>query len=853
MGANVYLCEGANQPGYCGADDCVDDTPLQDIFSFEQWCDTLDACVAGSGAAMTMNYMGYGKDSCKNIFTKGQALRMRAALEIARPGILNNCYCNEPTYDISGITITNDTTWDSDLTIIGRVIVAPGATLTINNGARLQFADTKRTGINTGMHIKAGAKLVVDNATLTVLSCDRMWDGINVSGDHDKDQVPVFNNQDHGLVELRNNAVIEHARVGVALKYPVIISQAPVNRHGGIIRATNCIFRNNRISIDFGDYIKFLSKSQIINCTFECTDVMRDRWTYPNEGPLAFIRLNSINGAKFYGSSFMNTRPDKFDYNKRGIGIRSYNSYFIVDADTAGGGMDSTLFTGLYKGIETYSLGGPIPAIVKYADFKNNIKGIVTNGSLYDEFILNTFHIPPNAQLIDLGGGHGSYYTSLSSTWGIFTYNSKSVKIAGNSFLGDTILASYNGNYAMYGTITRNSGIGGGAVYLNEYSTQDFATQTEHNNPNLMIKCNDYQSYEWSAWMINPELSPYYRDIIADQGSGCLPGETAGNMFIDLCNIGEEIWALVEFDYFGNGNPIETVPVCSNNKVNLTNCMNSYPVDTIATCPSITACIYCPPKTTSPYSQSPALQNAFAAIMAIANPVEKQFHFNNLVRQLVLWDNEGAAIDVLEEWDTLPNKKILVAAYLDNKDYTAARAALSQIPQDSTEEIKFHQLYDILLDIGESDRDIWDITEEEKQIVMDIAGSSTEVSTNAASVLALIDGGIYDREPQKYQQQGAKRKVVKSIPDKITSPYFTVFPNPVKGHAVIRYNLPEHCQDAKIVVYDITGRILIAYELDGSNNEIIVNTNEYSNGIYIYSLLLDHQQVMNKSIAIIKD
>jgi len=59
-------------------DDGVTDTP----FSFEPYtqCDTGSSC---STADMAENFMDYHNDACMNLFTKGQAERMHASIDLA--------------------------------------------------------------------------------------------------------------------------------------------------------------------------------------------------------------------------------------------------------------------------------------------------------------------------------------------------------------------------------------------------------------------------------------------------------------------------------------------------------------------------------------------------------------------------------------------------------------------------------------------------------------------------------------------------------------------------------------------------------------------------------------------------
>ncbi len=74
---------------YCG-DDFVDDTPTQANFTMGCPSDIHTSCENGPAGDMYMNYMDLTDDNCTNMFTPGQAIRMRTLFRIggARRSIL---------------------------------------------------------------------------------------------------------------------------------------------------------------------------------------------------------------------------------------------------------------------------------------------------------------------------------------------------------------------------------------------------------------------------------------------------------------------------------------------------------------------------------------------------------------------------------------------------------------------------------------------------------------------------------------------------------------------------------------------------------------------------------------------
>lgn len=71
----------------CG-DDGVDDTPSQEKENYT--CPSFPFPSCDNSSDMFMNYMDYTDDGCMNLFTKGQRDRIRAAIQLFRPGLLTS-------------------------------------------------------------------------------------------------------------------------------------------------------------------------------------------------------------------------------------------------------------------------------------------------------------------------------------------------------------------------------------------------------------------------------------------------------------------------------------------------------------------------------------------------------------------------------------------------------------------------------------------------------------------------------------------------------------------------------------------------------------------------------------------
>ena len=144
--------------------------------------------------------------------------------------------CSPPlmSYLVFTTNITSNTVWSSNVMVHGVVTIKSNATLTIQN-------TTVALTSESSIIINPGGKLVINGGTLTAACPDKMWKGITVLGFMSLPQTP----QHQGTVELKNNAIIEHALCA--------ISAAPAsysNAGGGIITATSATFRNNLRAIE---------------------------------------------------------------------------------------------------------------------------------------------------------------------------------------------------------------------------------------------------------------------------------------------------------------------------------------------------------------------------------------------------------------------------------------------------------------------------------------------------------------------------------------------------------------------------------------------------------------------------
>jgi len=235
-------------------------------------------------------------------------------------------------------------------------------------------------------------------------------------------------------------------------------------------------------------------------------------------------------------------------------------------------------------------------------------------------------------------------------------------------------------------------------------------------------------------------------------------------------------------------------------------------------------------------------------IGAEQNEIYKRILIADLMRFYMGEDNLLAAIQYLEDLNTIYAKKILVPTYIELKDYTQCGLRLSEIPSITTEDIEFHNLYDMLLSFCSQGMYIEEIGETERSVVEQVANSQTVIAAEAESILAQVDEIQYDRIPESIY--GSKRSNINEVENELFD--YRVYPNPAaKTFTIEIYSSDESkpFNEVSVELFDLIGT-RVKHELIIQSKSII-NIAELNNGIYMYTLRNGLQSKQGK-IAIMK-
>jgi hypothetical protein len=111
-----------------------------------------------------------------------------------------------PAYSID---ILSNTTWNTSMNIVGKVVVHPGAILTVKgSGTTIRFADSKLAGIETNVTVMQGGLLKLEDGaiftSIDTLTCkNSKWDGVKYAENpHQENSLIMYPNPTDGNFHL---------------------------------------------------------------------------------------------------------------------------------------------------------------------------------------------------------------------------------------------------------------------------------------------------------------------------------------------------------------------------------------------------------------------------------------------------------------------------------------------------------------------------------------------------------------------------------------------------------------------------------------------------------------------------
>ncbi|WP_373552771.1 hypothetical protein [Haliscomenobacter sp.] len=436
------------------------------------------------------NYMSYaGINRCS--FTQDQLGRMHWILEgkclgsqcptVHKALVQDFCSVSQPEMSInSGENIT----WNSEKKLNCNLRIKTGGTLTIK--CKIGMPELGK------IIIEKGGKLVVDGGTITK-NCTNYWTGIEVIGNPALSQTAA----NQGTLELKNNTIIEFANNAITTGTNGITWEG-----GGIIKADNTTFRNNRRSVEFVSYNIADNVSYFSNCIFELTT------TYPQTTYIGHATIWDNYGIPFTTCTFRNLSASVTD-----------KKYGIYTIDAGYQALTGCSFNGFTSGIYGTNSSTSRTFSVSTSTFSNNALGIYAGSVNNMSATYNTFNV-------------GQYRTGTYNH-GVFVSISTGYIVQNNSFSGSSPTLTPQ----PVGVLCSNTGDATNIIRDNSYTGLYAANKSDGDNRNnsnpangLKYLCNlntSNHSYDFLV-SIDPLIGSTLSGIATPQGSS---SAGAGNKF----------------------------------------------------------------------------------------------------------------------------------------------------------------------------------------------------------------------------------------------------------------------------------------------------------------------------------
>jgi hypothetical protein len=484
------------------------------------YCDdtwnTSGGCTYPNTNINSNNTMSYCNGQNTEAFSPCQLGRMHRYLERNHPKWIADESCRVNDADNITIKTGQNLVWSSTKHLNGSLIVESGATLTIKCDVFL-----KELGY---IKVHPRGHLVIDGGTISSECDNKLFYGIFVLGDDTKNQSTSY----QGLLELKNGATVEHAIIGIRtgdfyydnndLSWPSFCGKT-----GGIVQCVNANFKNNRKAIEFMSYhniaqYPFLNEvdnaSFFTGCNF-ANDAYLRGYEY-EDVPLGFwgtefVTAWDVQGVRFTNCDFKETYSSSFQpsLGLKTSAISSFGARYYVN---------NCHFNNLLTGVWAESNFDPMD----YADIQNSTldnvqRNITTLNQFGDKIAGNTITNQPASTTINSGNDQ-------IVSWGIYTKGSTHFKIHDNNISSASPIGGIvNTGTSLEFDVANNNGIitsdallGNSIVAENILTNQSVSMQTEDNNLDLQIACNQHSGNAIS-WLINP-LSP--AGFLNTQGGG---------------------------------------------------------------------------------------------------------------------------------------------------------------------------------------------------------------------------------------------------------------------------------------------------------------------------------------------
>ena len=150
-----------------------------------------------------------------------------------------------------------------------------------------------------------------------------------------------------------------------------------------------------------------------------------------------------------------------------------------------------------------------------------------------------------------------------------------------------------------------------------------------------------------------------------------------------------------------------------------------------------------------------------------------------------------------------------------------------------------------------------------KEVYPDLVleGQDGYLAVNYVELVPVLIKAIQELKQQVDELQGteaAKKASAKSstTDDRNTTAKKNILyqntPNPAKEQTIIRYRLADNAKDAAICIFDMQGKLVKKLPVSSGNDSVTINGYELGQGMFLYSLIINGQEIDTKKMVISK-
>jgi hypothetical protein len=184
-------------------------------------------------------------------------------------------------------------------------------------------------------------------------------------------------------------------------------------------------------------------------------------------------------------------------------------------------------------------------------------------------------------------------------------------------------------------------------------------------------------------------------------------------------------------------------------------------------------------------------------------------------------------------------------------NYRSGEISYMQLPKNRQHGLVAQELKEIFPEM---------VTEVEHPIFVKnkFEGSEKMLAINYTMLIPVLIKSVQEQQEyiekleEKINQLAGKQPAVFGTPEQSAKGLYLGqnVPNPSGYATEIKYSIPDEISQASIAVFDLTGKMLLQYKNLRGNSQVVINKSMLASGSYIYSLIVNGQEVVTKKMII---